>query len=481
MVDADAEEIERFVRLGSVLAGKYRIERVLGVGGMGVVVAAQHLQLGETVAIKFLLPRVLGSRKGAQRFLREARASSRLKSPSVTRVFDTDVRDDGAAFIVMEYLDGESFSTRLRREPRLSSAATVDIVLEACTALAEAHARGIVHRDLKPANLFIARSAGNLKLIKVLDFGISKLLEPGSETDHTTGDSVMGSPPYMSPEQLLQPTSVDHRTDIWSLGVVLYEALTGKRPFVGASFAETCARILQTDPPGIAELEPSLPIALDAIVRRCLRKNAALRFPSVLSFAQALVPFGSERATSSLHAIEAIAASESSGMGPERASRSAPAPEARPGDRSTTSTSEPEEAGTLTAAAHSGRPARPSTHRLAAVLMIGAVALAAWFGARLLSSNAASDRGSSRTAAVSAVSVGVAPTAGPLRSATPVSVPPTASAAAHPPIVQAVRPKDKRVIAALTPSSSSAVTKPPPVPSTPEAPSRVDSVFGERH
>jgi eukaryotic-like serine/threonine-protein kinase len=476
---ADPQEIEQFVRLGSVLAGKYRIQRVLGVGGMGVVVAAQHLQLGETVAIKFLLPRVLGTRKSAQRFLREARASSRLKSSSVARVFDTDVRDDGAAFIVMEYLDGEPLSAQLQRERKLSVTSAVDVVLEACTALAEAHARGIVHRDLKPANLFIARTAGNLKLVKVLDFGISKLLESDAESDHTTGDSVMGSPPYMSPEQLSQPSSVDHRSDIWSVGVVLYEVSTGKSPFAAGSFAETCARILQHDPPGIAELDPSLPAALGAVVARCLQKDRALRFPSILALAQQLEPFGSERSTSSLRAINAIAAGESGRTDFERASTSPaePPPATPDGDFLPTATSAPVDTGTLTAAAHSGRPTRPSTQRLAAALLVCAAVLAAWLGSRLMSARHLPRGDASSTAAASGPSL--APQSPATKPTPEPATTTTASSSTAPAAVVSPRMKDKRVVAGLTPASAS--IKAPAASAGPVPARGVDSVFGERH
>ena len=292
-------EIEAFVGLGSVLAGKYRIDRLLGVGGMGAVVEAHHEQLRERVAIKFLLPRVGQNRRLAARFLHEARTASRLRSAHVARVFDIDSRPDGTPFIVMEYLDGESLATRFRRDRKLSEASIVDDVLEACVAVAEAHALGIVHRDLKPANLFAARTVGAALAVRVLDFGISKLLEPHPSDDVITQDLPIGSPPYMSPEQLTLPASVDHRTDIWSLGVVLYEGLTGRVPFPGETFAQVCANVLQSAPPAI----PGQP-ELDEIVKRCLAKEREQRFASVEALAGALSAHGGERGIRALSLLE---------------------------------------------------------------------------------------------------------------------------------------------------------------------------------
>jgi len=229
-----AVEISAGVRPGEILAGKYRVERVLGWGGMGVVVAAHHLELDQRVALKFLSPQALASAEIVARFAREARAAVRIKSEHVARVTDVGQLDNGSPFMVMEYLDGVDLSGWLAQKGPLPAEQAVDFVLQACEALAEAHALGIVHRDLKPANLFcIRRADGNLS-IKVLDFGISKVTAPGassSSPDMTGTTVIVGSPFYMSPEQMFSSRGVDARTDIWSLGVVLFELLTGALRF----------------------------------------------------------------------------------------------------------------------------------------------------------------------------------------------------------------------------------------------------------
>jgi len=296
--------------VGTILTEKYRIERVVGAGGMGAVAMAHHLKLGSRVAIKFLLPRGDDQARFAARFLREARAASRITGSHVARVFDVDVRDDGTPYIVMEFLDGETLARALARRGPLPLSESVDYLLEACEALAEAHALGIVHRDLKPENLFLTRGADRTRtLVKVLDFGISKTLQAGdldSVVSATTGDAFIGSPPYMSPEQLTLPDGVDFRTDIWSLGVVLYECLTGCSPFAAATVGQTCALILQSEPAALGGARPDVPERLQRVVRCCLAKSKERRFDGVLALARELAEFGSEASRRSLAVIESL-------------------------------------------------------------------------------------------------------------------------------------------------------------------------------
>jgi eukaryotic-like serine/threonine-protein kinase len=307
MDPADLVQIESFVKLGSVLAGKYRIDRLLGVGGMGAVVEAHHEQLGQQVAIKFLLPRSGSNTRLAARFLREARTASKLKSAHVARVFDVDSRADGTPFMVMEYLHGESLRARFLRDPKLSATSIVDDLMEACVALAEAHALGIVHRDLKPANLFLAEGTG-ASTVRVLDFGISKVLDAAGDADVITLDLPIGSPPYMSPEQLTEPASVDHRTDIWSIGVVLYEGITGQLPFEGDTFARICANVLQGQPKPIDDAWLAPFPRLGPIINRCLAKDREQRFPNIERLCQALLPEAGERGKRAFASIQTLSA-----------------------------------------------------------------------------------------------------------------------------------------------------------------------------
>lgn len=360
----DWSEIERFVEIGSVLNEKYRIERLLGVGGMGAVVAAEHLKLGESVAIKFLLPRAMGQGRRTQRFLREARAVSKMRSAHVARVFDVDVRADGAPFIVMEHLAGETLRTRIKRDGPLEVARTVDDMLEACEAVAEAHSRGVVHRDLKPANLFLARGVGDVEVVKVLDFGISKLVAPDSnDTESTTGEGFVGSPPYMSPEQLTDPTRIDLRTDIWSIGVILYECLTGKAPFKAEAVGQVLAAILQGRPQAISELRSDVMQGLAKIVERCMSKERDARYPDVVALARDLASHGTDRGRRTLTVIEAISAGRHERVAPARSSDTWPTPSGAGIDT-----------GTLSAAL--GAEVRPVATRRAAGPRVGLLAIA---------------------------------------------------------------------------------------------------------
>lgn len=279
---------------GQILAGKFRIEQVLGRGGMGVVVAATHIQLEERVAIKFLLPEALKNAEAVRRFEREARAAVKIKSEHVARVTDVGQLETGSPYMVMEYLSGMDLGQYLERHGALTVTESADYLLQACDAIAEAHSMGIVHRDLKPANLFrIVRSDGTPS-IKVLDFGISKV---AADNSMTMTSSMMGSPYYMSPEQMTSSKTVDHRTDIWALGVILYELLTGKVPYGGDTVPEVCAQVLTNPPPNPAELNSDVPPELTAVIARCLSKQREGRFDDVAAFAMALVPFGSENAS----------------------------------------------------------------------------------------------------------------------------------------------------------------------------------------
>jgi serine/threonine protein kinase len=293
---------------GQVIADKYRVERILGEGGMGYVVAAYHLKLEQKVALKFLKPEALAHQHIVQRFAREARAAAKIQGEHVARVIDVGELPSGAPYIVMEYLDGEDLAHRLHQRGPLPVTEAVGYLLEACEALAEAHAAGIVHRDLKPPNLFLARSAGRIPIIKILDFGISKAVDEQGSTDRnlTSTSMIMGTPHYMSPEQLRSSRDVDARSDIWALGVVLFELLTGQPPFDGENTTSVITAIVTEPPRRLLDLRPDAPRELENVIGRCLAKLRIERYADILELARALSPFAVERAQASLPRIERI-------------------------------------------------------------------------------------------------------------------------------------------------------------------------------
>jgi serine/threonine protein kinase len=276
---------------GQVLAGKYRVEHVLGVGGMGVVVAATHMHLGQRVALKLMLPEMLARPALAERFGREARAAASLRSAHAAHVFDVGVLDTGIPYMVMEFLEGSDLASILLARGSLPVDVAVDCVLQACDAVAEAHSLGIVHRDLKPGNLFLTQRNDGRALVKVLDFGISKQTTTPAELSITRTTEVIGSPNYMSPEQFRAARGVDARSDIWSLGVILHELLSGGVPFVAENFNELVLKVLQEPPLPLSTLTPGATPDLARIVNRCLEKDPAHRFASVAELAAALAPF----------------------------------------------------------------------------------------------------------------------------------------------------------------------------------------------
>ncbi len=279
------------VALGEVLLGKYRVERLLGQGGMGVIVAVRHVDLGQLHAMKLLLPTALENQEAHERFLREARAVARLTSDHVVRVQDVGYMDNGVPYMLMEYLEGCDLKALILKQGRLSVVEAVGYVLQVCEAMTEAHAAGIVHRDLKPANLFLVRRRFSRPCVKVLDFGISK--QTGAQDLNLTDEhATLGSPLYMAPEQMGSSKTVDGRTDIWALGVVLYELLTGTSPFEGNSMVNVISRVLQEEPTRLRDLQADIPMDLEQIIDKCLRKRAAERFQTMQELQAALAKFG---------------------------------------------------------------------------------------------------------------------------------------------------------------------------------------------
>lgn len=305
-----ASIVEAPLAPGDCVADKYRVMSVLGRGGMGVVLGAVHIELGHAVAIKVLTGPL--DETARLRFRREARVVAGLKSPHLRKVFDVGHLPSGAPYMVMEQLEGETLEARVARGP-LAPAEAIDIMLQICEALAEAHAAGVVHRDLKPGNVFIARELGGA-MVKVLDFGIAKV---ASDQELTGTDDHVGSPRFMAPEQLTRGV-IDARTDIWALGLLLYEMLSGRAAFRARNVAELAVLILQEEPDPLHDIDGGL----RAVIDRSLAKEATRRFPSVSALAEALAPFAGEGATQRLARIRQLRSiPESTRVGPEDETR----------------------------------------------------------------------------------------------------------------------------------------------------------------
>ena len=276
---------------GAIVAGKYRIDGFLGAGGMGVVLSATHLELDAPVAIKVVRDDFAANEAVVSRLLFEARAVARMQSVHVVRVLDVARLENGAPYIVMEKLRGGDMATLLEERTAIPVAEAVNYLLQACEGLIEAHGLGIVHRDLKPENLYLARTPEGV-VLKILDFGISKdlgtTLREGRRTTLTKGGAVIGSPSYMAPEQIRAEPNLDARADIWSLGTILFELLTGHCPFEAESVAAMYQKVLYEDPPSLTEVLPGAPSELNTIIQLCLRKDPNDRFQSVLELANAL-------------------------------------------------------------------------------------------------------------------------------------------------------------------------------------------------
>jgi serine/threonine-protein kinase len=435
--------LPRLARPGSVIAGKYRIQGMLGAGGMGVVVSAMHLQLDQRVAIKFMSPLNLLIPDGVARFMAEARIAARIQCEHVVRVFDVASLEDGTPYIVMEHLEGDDLAGELRRVGPFRVSDAIDCVLQASEAIAEAHAAGVVHRDLKPGNLFACRRPDQSTMIKVLDFGVSKLLRKSDALQvqlvSTAPNVIMGSPVYCSPEQIVASKSVDARADIWALGAILHELLSGRPPFRGGTLIEVIHNVMNVPVEPLATLRSDVPPELDAAIGRCLAKAPADRFPSTAELARALVPFAPRRSLLSIDRIDGVLrrATRSTGAAAGPPS-SAPALVSPPCEKTLPSRPEPSPPGSSSLTRRLSWFKRWATP-------IGVAAFAGAFGAT--AALLTHDR--SYTAGPRSVTATSAATAEKIATATPAAAPPdTASAASSAPGAE------PSVLAPLTESAS---------------------------
>jgi serine/threonine-protein kinase len=456
------------VRVGEVLAGKYRVERVLGVGGMGVVVAATHLQLEERVALKFMLPEAFGAPESVTRFLREARAVVRLKSEHVARVLDVGTLETGSPYIVMEFLDGSDLGGLLDARGPLPIVEVADYVVQACDAIAEAHAQGIVHRDLKPANLFLVRRADGTPLVKVLDFGISKVAARESPSAMTSAGAMLGSPLYMSPEQMRSARDVDARTDVWALGVILYELVSGRPPFEAETLPGLCAAVMAEAPRPLGLVPP----AFEAIVARCLEKDPTKRWESVAALVQALAAFCPARSRVIVDRVSAVLGTSSPSAATVGGAPAADAPS-------------PAASTSATWGRTKGSTPSPLPRATAAVIGVGGVLLVATaVSATALLLGRTTRVAPSATAAAPPVptdsvtpgekqDLRAAASAAPSLRVSASAAPPVAPAVSSPsPTATATRPRPRSPVDRPATPSASSSTPAVAIPAAPQAPKR---------
>jgi eukaryotic-like serine/threonine-protein kinase len=284
-------------RVGRTEGGKYKLVRLLGEGGMGAVYEAQHMVVGRRFAIKFLHPDLAGNDEIVARFQREAQAAGGLENENIAAVVDAGTADDGAPYLVMEYLEGEDLAHLLFRTGPLPVPRAAYVMIQACRGLVAAHGRKIVHRDLKPENLFVCKRNDGSDLVKVLDFGIAKLHGGSSGTGLTHTGATMGTPFYMSLEQARGAKEVDHRTDIYALGVILYEILSGTKPHPGESYNEILYHVISNEPAPLDAVREGLPAGLATVVHKAMAREPSDRYDSVVEFMEALIPFAGRAVT----------------------------------------------------------------------------------------------------------------------------------------------------------------------------------------
>jgi serine/threonine protein kinase len=344
---------------GAILAGKYRVERIIGQGGMGLVVEARHIALDERIALKFLLPEYAHHPEAAPRFMREARIAAKIKSEHVVRVSDVGTLDNGSPYMMMEFLDGDDLAKTLEKLGVFSIDDAIDYILQGCEAIAEAHQHGIVHRDLKPANLFLSKRPDGTPIVKVLDFGISKI-SGGGVDNLTKTTAAMGSALYMSPEQMQQTRAVDHRTDIYALGIALYELLAGKQPYYADTLPQLCAEILTGTPTPIRTIRPEITDDLAQVIEKAYARDKGQRHQSIADLVIALAPYAPTRSQQMIDRVARMAGLPIPVAGTAGQRTSGP-------PRPSSSPSFPQQGGTqmmqqqYAPAPHAGRASQPSS------------------------------------------------------------------------------------------------------------------------
>jgi serine/threonine-protein kinase len=305
---------------GEVIDGKYQIDRILGEGGMGCVARAYHLILQKAVALKFMNPQFMNFPGAVERFLNEGVASGRIRNAHVVPVTETGKLPSGAPYLVMECLAGMDLADLLARDgtPGLPTPRAIHFTLQILRGLQAAHAAGIIHRDMKPSNCFVVKHDGEDDFIRILDFGISKVQQPGQSASLTQTNSALGTPLYMSPEQARSPRDVDFRSDLYSCGVILYELLSGHTPFFSESgeFTEILFKLFTEDAPPVKSTRPDLPDDLAAAVHKALSRDVATRFTDSLDMAEALAKFGDERSNATLARMRAFKPEQAVSMPP---------------------------------------------------------------------------------------------------------------------------------------------------------------------
>jgi eukaryotic-like serine/threonine-protein kinase len=488
------------VQAGDVLAGKYRVDRVLGAGGMGMVVAARHLDLNKLVALKFMLSSAAQNPEAAHRFVQEARSAAQLRSEHVAHVSDYGTLETGEPYIVIEYLEGEDLGALLSRSGPLQIGFAVELLQQACEAMEEAHASGIIHRDIKPQNMFLTKRRKGTPCLKVLDFGLSKVALTGEAPaglHQTNTAALLGSPLYMSPEQMRSARGVDHRADIWSLGATLYELLVGQPPFPADSLMELCVKLTNERPRALRELRPEIPPGLEWAVLHCLEADPKARFQSVAEFSAALAPFSGNAAAGTM----------AYGASPPAAAPQAPAA-AVSNDRFANTGNDAPTAGSAKLApsgsANWGATQAPKPKRslLPVGLALGAVALggvgwllrggAASEAAPEPSANAAISAAAPATAAAAPAAIApTPPTPEPAAAPTPVAstapaLPASSAATAAPPAAAspaaaalAAKPANLKPRSGAATPAAAAVVSPAPAAAAPRpaaAPTRNDTV-----